>query len=269
MLTQCPDCRKTYPLTAEQLRGKKTLVFCSNCSKSFNALDSLSEKSTGLIAEAKTEFIAKTDPKPNSRSKKKSKNRQPSKKKAEIGFKKNSLDETADIPTLTPPSAERLPWETEKTSINVNWYLGFIIGSLLLLGQIIYFESGTMSQNVSYRPKLEKVCRWLGCQLPDYQNLNEFAVLQGSFTPNSDNTMAFKAVINNQALFKQRLPNIKLTLLDYNEQIFAQRIFTPKDYLSSTAGSNFSIAPDETVEVSLTIAAPKTPIGGYNFDLIY
>jgi predicted Zn finger-like uncharacterized protein len=269
MFTQCPDCRKTYPLTTEQLCGNKLLVFCSDCGKDFNALELLNEKSMGLVAEAKAEFIGKADPKPKSKSEKKDKDPQQAKIKTDIDFKENSPDDTAVSPPIKPSAKERVPWEIKKTPVNVLWFVGVVIGSLLLLGQIIFFESGKLSQNSSYRPRLEKLCHWLGCQLQDYQNLNEFVVLKGSFTPGADNTMVFKAVINNQAAFKQRLPNIKLTLLDYNEQIFAQRIFVPKEYLPNTAHPNYSIAPDETVAASLTIAVPKTSVGGYNFDLIY
>jgi Protein of unknown function (DUF3426) len=267
MFTQCPDCRKTYPVTKKHKRGKKTLIFCGDCKKKFDASVLLNEKSTALVTEAKAEYI----PKPEF-------NQKPSLKKKSRnylyltnigGFLRKNISKTAAInPVGSAPVPERLPWEVEKKPVNVLWVVGFIMGSLLLLGQVIYFESAKLSQNSSYRPQLEKLCRWLGCQLPDYQNLNEFAVLQGSFTPSGDNTMVFKAVINNQAVFRQRLPNIKLTLLDYNEQIFAQRVFAPKDY-SFGANTYFSIPPDENVTASLTIAAPKTPIGGYNFDLIY
>lgn len=232
-------------------------------------MELLSEKSTGLIAEAEAEFIAKAGADHKSKSKKKLMDRPQAKKNIGADPPKNSPDEASISAPTTSSAAERLPWEVEKTPVNVNWRLGFIVGSLLLVGQFIYFKSGSLSQNPSYRPQMERLCHWLSCQLPDYENLAEFAVLQGSFTPNSDNTITFKAVINNQALFKQRLPNIKLTLLDYNEQIFAQRIFAPKDYLTDNARTNFSIAADETVEARLIIAAPKIGIGGYNFDLIY
>lgn len=270
MFTQCPDCRKTYPLTKAQLRGKKTFIYCKDCSKKFNALELLSDKPTGLLVEAKAEFIAKPESTPSSSSKKKAKNRQPANKNPVIeAANNNSANETTPIPPTMSPTSERLPWEAEKTPVNVLWFVGVVIGSLILLGQIIYFESARAGQNAAYRPQLEKLCNWLGCQLADYENLAELTVLQGSFTPNADNTISFKAVINNQAAFKQHLPNIKLTLLDYNEQLFAQRIFAPKEYLPATASTSFSIAPDETVTASLTIAAPKTSIGGYNFDLTY
>ncbi len=298
MFTQCPDCRKTFPITKKQLRGKKAQIFCGDCKKKFNALTLLDEKSTALVTEAKAEYIPKADfnqkpspkrmPEINQHSITETLSKLPpllvrqSSPEAFDQPQNNSVEGdiqgissivskirfTNSSPAIIEPAPERLPWEAEKKPVNVNWFVGFIAGSLLLLGQLLYFESGKLSQNTSYRPALEKLCRWLGCRLADYQNLDEFAVLQGSFKPNGDNTITFKAVINNQAAFKQRLPNIKLTLLDYNEQIFAQRIFDPKDHISGV-GKHLAIAPDATVAVSLTIAAPKTPIGGYNFDLIY
>jgi predicted Zn finger-like uncharacterized protein len=298
MFTQCPDCRKTFPITKKQLRGKKAQIFCGDCKKKFNALTLLDQKSTALVTEAKAEYIPKTDFNQTLSPKKKPELNQHSitetlNKLPPLLVRQSSpeaFDQTQNNPVEgniqsissagskttfatskpveTEPASERLPWEAEKKPANINWLVGFIIGFVFLIGQLVYFESGKLSQNTSYRPVLEKLCRWLGCHVADYQNLDEFAVLQGSFKPNADNTITFKAVINNQAAFKQRLPNIKLTLLDYNEQVFAQRIFDPKDHISGV-GTHLAIAPDATVAVSLTIAAPKTPVGGYNFDLIY
>ena len=281
MFTQCPDCRKTYPVTKKQARAKKAQIFCTDCKKKFivSALSDkkpaesvtpvrLVKKPSELVTEAKAEYIPKPEPKSKPRPKKKS--APPSLPINISGFlRKNHSDSAIVTPVAAEPTPERLPWEVEKKTLNGNWLTGLIVGVVLLVGQIVYFQYSNLSQNPSYRPSLEKLCQWLGCQLVDYQNLAEFAVLQSSFVPNADNTIVFKAAITNQAPFKQRLPKIKLTLLDYNEQLFAVRIFSPKDYIANKKRTTISIAPDETVEVSLTIAAPKTPIGGYNFDLIY
>ncbi|ESS70998.1 hypothetical protein MGMO_116c00280 [Methyloglobulus morosus KoM1] len=267
MFTQCPECRRTYPVSTKQLRGKKAQVFCSVCNKKFKPTTLLDKKPTPLLTEAKTEYIPKpeTNPKPS-----------PRKKAESTSFsldmsgllRKFGLNTATNDTTPPAPTPERLPWEVETKSTDINWFAGFVIGTLLLLGQFIYFEGSKLSQNVTFRPYLEKLCKGIGCQIADYQNLDEFEVLQGSFIPNSDNTITFKAVINNRAPFKQRLPNIKLTLFDYNEQRLAQRIFNPKDHIPG-AGKHLSIAPDATVSISLSIAAPKTPIGGYTIDLVY
>ena len=272
MFTQCPDCRNTYSVSKKQLRGKKAQIFCSVCNKKFKPVVLLDEKPSALkpsalLTEAKTEYI----PKPESVQKPNPKIKSGSKQfSLNIGsiFGKSNANTVTPNSAATEPDPERLPWEAENKPLSINWFVGVIVGLLLLIGQFIYFESGALSQNPSYRPQMEKLCKLLGCQLPDYQNLDEFEVLHGSLTPNADSTLTIKAVINNQAPFKQKLPNIKLTLLDYNEHMLAQRIFDPKDHLPASA-THFSIAPDASLSVSLTIAMPKSPIGGYTLDLIY
>ncbi len=174
---------------------------------------------------------------------------------------------TEEIPEFMQTDA--LPWENNTPSKFIDWRLGSICGVLILIAQLINFESDDLSQNVSYRPFLEKICQMFGCHLMGYKNLDEFEVMQGSFTTSGNNAITFKAVINNQAAFEQRLPNIRLTLLDYEERIFAQRLFKPGEYLPGYSSNKATIASDESMEVQLNISAPKTPIGGYYFDLIF
>lgn len=273
MFSQCPYCRTSYPVTKKQLRSKKTQLLCSACNKKFKPTALLDEKPSALkpsalLTEAKAEYI----PKPESPQKPSHKNKAGD-KQFSVNFKrifsKASTVPDTHNPALPDPAPERLPWEVETKPVNINWLAGIIIGSLLLLGQIIYFQGDAMSQNITYRPTLEKLCGLIGCKLKDYQKLDEFEVLRGSITPNNDNTLTIKAVINNQAAFKQKLPNIKLTLLDYNGQFIAQRIFDPKDHLPASAGSQYLIGPDASLSVSLTIVAPSVPMGGYNIDLLY
>lgn len=263
MLTQCPDCRKTYLVTKKLKRGKKAQIFCTDCKKKFLVSTLFAEKTTALLTEAKAEYI----PKPVSIQKSSLKIK--SSDWMHRWRNKNRPIETAINSALPVTDQERLPWEMEKRQFNVNWFVGVVVGFLLLVGQAVFFEGDNLSQNPAYRPHLEQLCRWLGCQLADYENLAELVVLQGSFSSAADNAIVFKAVINNQSAFRQRLPNIKMTLLDYNDQLFAQRVFMPTEYLASSAYSNYSIEPDESIEASLTIAATKTLVGGYNFDLIY
>ncbi len=274
MFTQCPECKKVFSLGGMPSNGDKTQLFCDKCSKDFNVVEFLSDTHpTGLVSEVKAEFIAKNASK-NSKTKprKKTKNRLQNKVLPQIETKASNPSENIQDPSSVEtfiPSYERLPWEIEKTVSHINWHLGVVLGLVLLLGQLIYFEVGELSQNVAYRPYLEKLCLRLGCQLPDYKNLNEFEVLQGSFTPNPNDTFTFNAVISNQAIFKQRLPMIKLTLLDFQEQIFAQRIFKPSDFMPKQLTNTNTINPEESIKVQLQLRSPKTPIGGYNFDLVY
>ncbi|MEQ1558419.1 MAG: DUF3426 domain-containing protein [Methyloglobulus sp.] len=313
MITQCPDCRKTYPLTQKQLQANLS-VFCTDCDKEFNALELLSEKvaasktapetkakakkkpksrqatkknlpinldgwpdvkdlelqlkkPAGLLAEATAEFIPKAESAPKNYLQVVVDGWRQAKMQFSAAIKKHDLAVPATGSGIAPSTTERLPWEAEKIPVNINWSLGFILGCVVLFGQIIYFESGNWSQNPSYRPIMEKFCKYLGCTLRDYDHLDELAVLKGSFISKADDTIVFRAVISNQALFKQHLPSIKLSLLDYNEKLFAQRVFTPKEYVG--AHKDYFLPSDSTLEIKLSIAMPRTPVGGYYFDLIH
>ncbi len=148
------------------------------------------------------------------------------------------------------------------------WRSGLAIASLLLLGQLAYFEGLAFCRNPTFRPSLEKLCGQLNCQLPVYKNPAEFAVLQGALSALPDRSQQFRAVIRNRAAFAQPYPNLELTLLDYAENPFARRIFKPQDYLAKTQATTSAMRPDATAAISLNIAAPKTKVGGYTFKLI-
>ncbi|MBK8815348.1 MAG: DUF3426 domain-containing protein [Methylococcaceae bacterium] len=268
MFTQCPDCRKTYPITKKQLRGKKGKLYCTDCKKKFNASELLNQTSTALQVEAKAEYRSVVDSSGDSIEKIHPEiNAFP----ADISsFLRNRIEDKANTQIYEVESSlDKLPWETDKSPFAVNWFAGSVLGCLLLLGQIVYFEAGHLSQNASYRPKIQKLVRLFGYELAVYENLLEFEVLQSSLNPEENNSYLFKAIINNQAAFKQRLPFIKLALLDFNEQPFAERIFSPEQYMSENKRTALFIEPDETIQANLKIAAPRTMIGGYHFDLIY
>lgn len=162
-----------------------------------------------------------------------------------------------------------LPWEPEPESIdkanNTIWLVSSVACTLLLISQFIYFEAYNLTQHPTTRPWLVKTCQLIGCQLPIYNNLNDFSVIQGSLNKADNNSYSFHAVISNQSRFSQELPKIKLKLSTLTGKIFAQRSFSAQEY--KRTGNKF-IAGNETIEVSLTIAAPDITIGGYSFELI-
>jgi hypothetical protein len=161
-----------------------------------------------------------------------------------------------------------LPWNREIVPGRSYWRIGLIVALLILGGQIVYFEGVTISRNPIFRSSLEKICRQLSCQLPAYENLDEFAVLQSSLSALPDRTQLFRAIISNRAAFAQPYPNFELTVLDYAGNPSARRIFRPQDYLPETLIGSV-MRPDASTIISLNIAALKTKVGGYTFELIY
>ncbi|MDP2901856.1 MAG: zinc-ribbon and DUF3426 domain-containing protein [Methylovulum sp.] len=175
------------------------------------------------------------------------------------------LSETATEDTGNIPQTVVLPWEQQPR--NPYWLLGTVIGIVLLLAQIVYFEgNAAIAQNVRLRPRLESICQHLGCRLPDYKNPDEL-ILKGALMPSNDH-YAFMVAINNQAAFAQAYPNIKLTLLGYNGSPFTHRIFYPQEYAAEIMQTSPLINAGATLTVQLDIAATKNHMGGYTFDTL-
>lgn len=145
------------------------------------------------------------------------------------------------------------------------WSLGCFLCLVLFLTQVYLVKRDKLSQNPEQRIWLEKICHSLPCHLPVYKNLDEFEILHGDFQL-VDNHYVFQTVLSNQADFKQHYPRIKLNLLDFSGQTFAERVFYPREYLA--AEPNKLMSASETIEVNLNIALPTQKVGGYTFELI-
>lgn len=143
--------------------------------------------------------------------------------------------------------------------------IGGVFLFFLLLFQVYFFESYNMTQNPTLRPWLKKGCTVIpGCKFPHYKNLNELTILDGHFEPAEDYYI-FKTTIINQSLFSQKLPSIRLILIDFTGGPFAERIFLPTEYSKEP---KILLKSETSKKITLTIATPANKVGGYNFELI-
>ncbi len=159
---------------------------------------------------------------------------------------------------------ENFPQNNTRAASQSLWLGGSIAGSLLLIFQFFYFETYSLSQHPTTRPLLQSLCQPLGCTLADYKNLQEISILSGTFENSSPHTFVFKTIISNQSKFQQRYPDILFSLVNFTGQKYAERLFSAADYQHADK----YLAPDETTEISLEIAATEQKSGGYNFKLL-
>ncbi|MEQ1528862.1 MAG: DUF3426 domain-containing protein [Methylococcales bacterium] len=176
------------------------------------------------------------------------------------------LSETAKAISPKNPGNSQLWWPVaQNNDYKSHWFSASVAAGLLFVAQLLYFESNGLVQKPGTRVWLENICHVLHCRLPAYRNLHEFSVLQGQLSAAAEHMINFKTAISNQAAFAQNYPKLKLTLLDYAGNVFAQRIFQPQEYLGKQATQ--LIQADAGAEINLTIVEPKKAIGGYTFDL--
>jgi predicted Zn finger-like uncharacterized protein len=179
----------------------------------------------------------------------------------------DALESLSDQPNperfITPDTAHFQTPSAKKPSRGA-WLAGVTIGLLLLLGQIIYFEGYSLTQNSQLRPWLIKTCQELQCALPAYKNLAEISILQGSLQEVDQQHYRFTSVLVNQADFAQPYPAINLALQDFTGKVFAQRTFASQHFHRHEQ----MLDSNASAEISLEIAAPAQKIGGYHFTLI-
>ena len=178
-----------------------------------------------------------------------------------------SLAETEKLAVADVQPSEE-PWTESKARNQLIWRIGLPLGVVLLCVQLLYFEGSRAIQNPKIRPALEKICGLAHCRLPDYRNLAEWSVLRNSFSEMPNGHYSFDLVLNNEAVFPMPYPNIGLTLLSFGGQPFAHRLFQSSDYLAGQP-ENALLAANSAAEIRLEIAAPKTKVGGFHFDLSY
>jgi hypothetical protein len=165
--------------------------------------------------------------------------------------------------------ADELPYSDNQT-VNKRpqtpavWFGATGLVLLLLVAQILYFEGYRLTMQPQLRAPLDKVCATLACRLPTYKNLEELSVSHSDLRVQGDSSYLFSAVLSNQALFAQAAPDLKLSVLNFNGRVIAERVFSSAEYLLRPT----SLAPEQTVEIRLAIAAPAAPIGGYTFTLL-
>ncbi|WP_160172742.1 zinc-ribbon and DUF3426 domain-containing protein [Methylomarinum vadi] len=180
----------------------------------------------------------------------------------------DALEFISDTPIDQSMESKRVEFfpveEATSGKHNALWTVGLVIGLMALAGQFFYFESYNLSQNPILRPWLVQACQTFSCSLPAYKNAEEISILQGSLEASGATSYRFKAIIVNQAGFSQPFPNIRLTLLNFTGEAFAERVFTADDYRPALP----VLDADKSGEIILDIAAPARKIGGYSFKLL-
>lgn len=179
------------------------------------------------------------------------------------------LSDTAPEVSRSSPVIVSKPIRTDrkKPARSSFWSLAIYAGLVLFLYQIYHFEGDYFIQSKQLRPWLIKACSSFNCRLPAYRNLNELSVLQSRLSPISDNSFQLLAEFVNQASFPQPYPAIRMVLQEFNGKPFAQRTFSPDDYLQPLSDDGF-MAAGEQLSIDLHIVRPETPIGGFTIDLI-
>ncbi|WP_446808066.1 zinc-ribbon and DUF3426 domain-containing protein [Methylomonas sp. 2BW1-5-20] len=153
---------------------------------------------------------------------------------------------------------------TTRQQTSAVWLSASVVMLSLLAAQVIYFEGYRLCMQSQLRTALEKLCAAVACQLPIYKKLDDLTVTHGALHLQANRSYLFTAALSNQSPFSQAAPNLKLTLLNFNGQPTAERVFSAPQFLVGSA----TLAAEQTVEIHLNFVAPNLAVGGYILTLL-
>lgn len=257
MYAICPECQHSQQISRKRLKKNRGLLSCPKCQHQFNAHTTLSKKPH----EAK---VLKTAPVAEAQ---RAERQVPEMQIPEIAALIKTQQQTIEeAETINEAVIELYDWQKTKLAYRPDrWLLGVILGGFLLVYQVYYFNGYSLSQNSQVRPWLSILSSYTNIPLADYHKPLEFTTIGSSLEHTDKGYYRLQVSLINHADFPQPPPYLQLTLQNFYGGIFAQRVFSPKEYLGKTK-TILPIKHSATLDIDFLIAAPAQGIGGYTLE---
>lgn len=180
----------------------------------------------------------------------------------------NEEEETLTVDTEVmanwrPESSSLIDSDRQETQVKSRrliwlWPTGSALAFLLLLVQLIYFNSLSVPRGSTFWPLTKSVCAMAGCPLQAETDSTKIFTgdLMVRTHPRVANALFVDAVILNQSDFSQPFPELRLIFENLQGAVIAQRVFSPRDYLEGEM-SNATLMPSKRpVKLELEILDP-------------
>lgn len=255
-ITQCPGCQTAFKVTEAQLLIADGSVRCGFCLHIFKAehffVSPLLDKTErlGTVAEHWSDLddyvLAETvyrEPEPSA--------------SFEI-----SLDDDHDF---LMQDRRRL-----FTAKSLKWLPGIILMIAVAFGQFAFFRMGVYAQMTEYRPTYVFVCRYLGCEVPEYENHDELSTRELVIRshPKEPGALLADVLLLNSGPFRQAFPGLRLQFYDVNGNVVASRVFRASDYLGGEMRGLKLMPAATVVRLSLELIDPGNDALDYQMDVV-
>lgn len=134
-----------------------------------------------------------------------------------------------------------------------------------LFAQFVWYNLDALSQNTSVRPWLERTCNLVNCSLPpliDIRAISSDNLLVHSHSEIA-NALTVNLVFRNSASFAQPFPALILRFTDVNNDVVAERLFTPEEYLPAELSTMSVMPADAPVQITLDVLDPGSSAINY------
>ena len=141
---------------------------------------------------------------------------------------------------------------------------------VLAIGQPAFFNMSVYAQVPEYRPNYVLVCRYLGCEVPEYENYDELRTRKLVIRSHPDELKALlvDAILLNSGPFRQTFPSLKLQSYDVHDEIVASRILKVYEYLGGEMRGLKWMPAETEVRLSLEVIDPGNDAFRYQLDVV-
>lgn len=247
MYTFCPGCCTTYKITVDHLGTAGGKVRCGGCRHVYNAVDYLFD-TLPLAREAL--FVHRT-----------------------ALAEEKRVAERAANKVVEKPSATLA--ETGWRQHNVIWkdvVNGAGIGLLVLvLGlQWIYFNRDSLAAELNWRPAIQAMCDFTGCDMPLQVDLARIELVNRDVRkhPDVDNALLVNATFTNKAYFVQPYPVFEISFSDLAGEPVAMRRFHPAEYLAENTDIGAGLPAERPVQVVFELQDPGDKATSFQFGFL-
>lgn len=285
LATACPNCGTAFRVGTEQLEAADGLVRCGACQAVFDArahtlcpVPAPAEEPAYGIDE---EYIAGlilgeapvTPPTNTVRQTPAATNGPDTDTVNEDGTTARTTVAPAECTALMPRMPVELLTGAQRDVAArrriLAWSAGIAVAALLIGMQQIWLGRERHAQDPELRPRYERLCALLGCELPAFRDLRRIRSesLLVRADPARPGTLLIDATIVNRAPFAQAFPVIRIDFSDIRGMPVTSRGFTPPEYLGAAALREGSMPPGEVLKVHIEMPDPGEHATNYELHL--
>ncbi|ADZ92309.1 DUF3426 domain-containing protein [Marinomonas mediterranea] len=154
---------------------------------------------------------------------------------------------------------EEEPTTTQiKSKRTLLWFLGVVIGIVILASQVLthFFDQGSRSEQ--FRGLYRTACTYIGCALPAFENVTAISIqhVRIQSHPQKPNALLVNAIMTNTSAYAQPMPKIALEFYDLNGSPVAARLFAPESYLHRDFLDITYMPPNTPIHLVIPIVDP-------------
>ena len=149
------------------------------------------------------------------------------------------------------------------------WVSGLLAASLLIALQQIWLGRERHAQDPALRPRYERLCAALGCELPPFRDIRRIRS-EGLLVrpdPARPGILLIDASLVNRAAFAQAFPGIRIDFSDIQGTPVTSRVFAPKAYLLAAALREGKMLPGEVLKIHIEMPDPGEHATNYELRL--